>query len=159
VDKVLATALLSIASVIAATMIATTTMPMLARNTDAMTAATTSMADQMKTSVSVVYATGDATKKQLYLWVKNVGLLPVQAPARSDLFLQTPAGSYDRMTYAGGPYGSANNWQFALQDGNMSWDPSTTIKITISLASAPSGQYQAVLVLPNGVSAQSIFSI
>jgi archaellum component FlaG (FlaF/FlaG flagellin family) len=159
VDKVLASVLLTIATVIAATLIATTTLPMLARNTDAMTAATTSMADQMRTSINVVYASGDVAKKQLYLWVKNVGSINIDALSRSDVFLQTPAGTYDRISYGAGQYQSVNNWQYALQDDAPTWDPSRTVKITISLSSVQTGQYQAVMVLPNGVSTQSTFSL
>lgn len=153
-DKVIATVLLTISAVIAATLIATSTFPMLQQGTSAMASATATMESRIKTSVSVVHASGDPDLNELYIWVKNIGAITVDAAHLSDLFLQTPDGTYDRLSYGAG----ANQWQYTVPDGG-DWSPGKTIKITVALASVSAGEYRVILITPNGVGAQTTFSV
>lgn len=154
-DKVITTVLLTISAVIAAAMVGSSAFQMLARGTSAMSVASSTMEGRIKTDVAVVHATADQSRNQLYVWVKNVGSVPVDAPDHADLFLKTPSGVYDHVAFGTG----TGKWQYALEGGSEAWDPAATVKITVTLGSVPAGQYQVTLVTPNGISANAVLSV
>jgi hypothetical protein len=128
---------------------------MLSRGTSAMTTASTTMESRIQTSISVIHAIGDQNQDEVYIWVKNVGAIAIDAPQRADLFLLRPSGVYERV-----PYGtSTGQWQYVLEDSSTGWSPGTTAKFTVALASVDAGKYEVTLVTPNGIAARSTFSV
>lgn len=90
------------------------------------------------------------------LWVKNVGTADIVSIERSDIFFG-PTDNFTRVDYGGGtpPY-----WDYQLEGGNSEWKQTVTLKVTIQPASSlSSGTYMVKVVIPNGISDQTTFSV
>lgn len=153
-DKVITTALLTTAAVVAAIMVINAILPSLGRSSGALTESSGSAADRIKTDIDVIHVSSSTSTSQVFVFVKNVGSHTILAISDADVFLKT-ATTYDRLPYGSG----AQTWSYALQGGYTAWKPGATLKITLQLTSLTSGDYEVRIITQNGVSAVKAFSV
>ena len=152
-DKVIVTALLTMAAVVSAVLVVNALMPTVGKSSSALIANGNAAAERIKANIEIVHIASDASTNQVYVWVKNVGATNILAIDRSDLFLKT-SNSFDRL-----PYGSGvQYWENQLED-DILWRPTVTNKITIHLSSLPPGDYLVRFSTHNGVITEKAFSV
>ncbi len=152
-DKVLTTALLTIAAVVAAVMVINALLPSVGKSSNALISSQEAATQRIKTDIEIIHVASDTSLNRVYVWVKNIGASEILAIDRSDIFLKT-ATSYDRLPYGAG----AQYWDFIIED-DTSWRPSATSKITIYLSALPAGDYLVQFFTHNAVAAQKAFSV
>lgn len=162
-DKTVTTALLLIASVVAALALTNAFLPAVSRGSGALLTASAAVAERTKTDIQIVLATDNASANQIFAWMKNVGTEEVKAIDKSDLFLTTPS-VVKRFPYATGTdcqalIGEDECWTYSLEEGATNWTQTKTIKVTIQLTSVASGVYEIKFIVPNGASAEKEFSV
>lgn len=150
-DKIIVTAFLIVAGVISAITVFNTMVPAIQQSSDAMTAMERRVDDRMKTQIEIIQAAKSGST--VIIWVKNVGSARVLAPSSADLFFG-PQGNFTRIPYgAGDPY-----WTMSIENDTQ-WNPSATLKITITFSTPPSaGSYFVKMVLTNGISHEYLTS-
>ena len=154
-DKVLATALLTTAAVVASVMIINALLPSVTRGTSSIQSSSESAASQIETSFEIIAV--DHPTSTIVLWIKNVGSTNIAAIQTSDLFLETSGGvNFTRMTYED-PQLTTDTWRYVLEDNETVWKPSNTMKIVITLANPADGQYEVTFNTYNGVQAKKKF--
>lgn len=89
-EKSITTAILLIASIIAALALTNAVLPAMGKSAGALVTANKSAAERIKTDIAIVNATGDATNNKVTVWVKNIGTQSIKAINASDVFLTTP---------------------------------------------------------------------
>jgi len=168
--------LLTIAGVIAAVAVMNAVFPAVTRSSSALTAASSTVDERIKTNISVVQSVGeldsggsfvDTNSNSLfdfYVWVKNVGDVTVPAVNEVDVFFGEP-GSIVRIPYTDDSPSTYPNWTYAVEGGG-DWDVSSTVRIEVRFddgcpgaCSQPQGTYFVRVVTPNGVPAESYFSM
>ena len=164
-DKVITTAVLTVAGVIAAVMVVSTMIPVTGRSSASVVASSAAAAAQIKTDVEIVTVT--AISDEVYVWVKNVGAADIDSIDDSDVFVQDVGASYDRFTVniedlspdcdAAGP--TAGNWNYCKEEAWDVWKPGRTLKLTITLSGAALGEYLVRFVTSNGVAIEKTFSV
>jgi hypothetical protein len=158
-EKVITTALLIIASVIGAIALTNAYLPAVSRSSGAILVSSAGVAERVKTDVAIVFATGVTSATEVRFWAKNVGVQEVKAIDKGDLFLTTPS-EIKRIAYNASCASAAPEcWSYTLEGGAASWVQATTIKVTVRLNTLPAGQYTIKFVVPNGVSAEKVFSV
>ncbi len=153
-DKALVTILLIIAGVVCTMVIVNAAYPAITGTTGALSEAVSKVDDRIKSQVEIIQVAHEDT--EVYVWIKNIGASTIGAIEQSDVFFG-PEGNFARIPYSnsgsGEPY-----WDYALENGDK-WTPTTTLKITIHLASAPSGTIFVKVVTHNGISDEQLFSM
>ncbi len=157
-SKVIASALLVIAGVIGAVALTSSFLPAVNRGASSILISSAALAERTKTGASIVFAVADNTNSDIVFWAKNVGAVEIKAIGRSDLFVTTPTGAKFVPFDADCVNQAPDCWSFALEGGATIWDRASSIKVTVSLAALPNGEYGIDLVLPNGVSAEATLS-
>lgn len=152
-DKVIVTGLLIMASIVAAIMVMNAVIPTVGKSSGAMLSAGKQASEIIRTDVEIIHVVGDSSQNLVYVWLKNVGLINIQAVNLSDVFLKTPT-NYDRL-----PHGSGIQYWEYLIEGDTIWKPGITIKATLHLSSLPAGDYLVKFVTHNAVVAEKQFSI
>lgn len=153
-DKVIVTALLTMAAVVAAVMVVNSLIPVVGRGSSALVSSSETAAQRIKADIDIIHVASDASANEVFVWIKNVGSAEIVAIDRSDLFLRT-ASAYDRLPYGAGP----EYWDYIIEGGETTWRPAATSKITIHLSSLPSGEYLVRFLTYNGVVAEKPFSV
>ncbi len=128
--------------------------PAITESSGAIRSAASKVSDRIESRVDIIQVTDNST--DVYLWVKNVGTSRIIDIGRSDIFFG-PEDDFSRMTYGGGtpPY-----WDYQIEGGHSQWQQSVTVKVTITpVSSLTSGNYIVKMVIPNGISDQTIFSV
>ena len=156
-EKVVATTLMIIASVVAAMALINAVLPALGNSSSALTTANKKAAERIKTDIDVVHATGD-TSGTITVWVKNVGDQVIRSVKDSDVIISKPsgAGGVKRLSYVSGC--SSECWDFTLEDSASDWSTAVTVKFTLT-TSVTSGSYSISVAAPNGVTAAKDFSV
>ena len=154
-DKVITTALLLIASVIAATALINAVLPAANKSTGALLAANSVAADRIKTDIEIVHASGNDTSDKITLWVKNIGTKNIVPISASDVILTTPSDVL-RLPYVSGC--SSECWDYLIEDSGSDWKQSVTVKFTLS-TSVTTGVYTITVSVVNAVSAVKDFSV
>ena len=168
--------LLTIAGVIAAVAVMNAVFPAVTRSSGALTTASNTVDERIKTNISVVQSVGeldsggsfvDTNSNSLfdfYVWVKNVGDITVPAVDEVDVFFGEP-GSIVRIPYTADSPSTYPNWTYAVEGGG-DWEVSSTVRIEIRFddgcpgaCTQPQGTYFVRVVTPNGVPAESYFSM
>lgn len=150
-DKIIVTALLLIAGVVSAVFVFNSLFPVITQSSDSMVSMERRANDQLQTQIQIVHAT--KTGNAVVLWAKNVGSVRILGVSSSDLFFG-PQGNFARVPYGVG----TPSWQYQVEN-DTDWNPTATIRITISgYSPLESGRYFVKLVLPNGVSDETFFS-
>ena len=157
-DKIIVTVFLTIAGVVTAILLFNTIYPAAVESGAAMTGMEGRIDERLRSQIEIIHATGKSTNSDVSIWVKNVGSVRIGAIERCDVFFG-PEGNFARIPYGsdeGPPY-----WEYALENNDTEWDPSSTLKILIRYGgSFPSaGRHFLKVVLPNGVSDEYYFSI
>ncbi|MCH8348701.1 MAG: hypothetical protein J4N89_10775 [Chloroflexi bacterium] len=152
---VISTALLLIASVIAATGLINAVLPAANKSSGALLAANSVAADRIKTDIEIVHASGNDTSNKITLWVKNIGTKNIAPISASDVILTTPSDIL-RLPYVSGC--SSECWDYLVEDSGSDWKQSVTVKFTLS-TSVTTGVYTITLSVVNAVSAVKDFSV
>ena len=156
-EKVIATALLIIASVVASMALINAVLPALGKSSSALATANKKAAERIRTDIDVVHATGD-TSGTITVWVKNVGDQAIKSVKDSDVIITKPsgAGGVKRLSYVSGC--SSECWDFTIEDSATDWTTAVTVKFTLT-TSVTSGSYSVSVAVPNGVTANKDFSV
>jgi flagellar protein FlaG len=166
--------LLTIAGVIAAVAVMSAVYPAVTRSSSALSSASGSVDERIKTNVSVVQGIGELNSAgswvdtnsnslfDFFVWVKNVGDIRVPVIEESDLFFGQP-GAVERVPYTTDT-GSYPRWSYTIENGT-DWSPTNTIMLTVSFnngcpgaCSKPAGTYFVRFITPNAVSAEHYFA-
>ena len=156
-EKTITTALLIIASLIAALALVNAVLPAMGKSSSALATANSEAADRIKTDIDVIHATGD-TSGTITVWVKNVGTHVIRLVKDSDVIITKPtaAGGVKRLPYVSGC--ASECWDFTLEDSASAWTTAVTVKFTLT-TSVVSGSYSVSVAAPNGVTADKDFSV
>ena len=168
--------LLTIAGVVAAIAVMNAVFPAVSRSSSALTTASSTVDERIRTNVSVVQSVGeldsggsfvDTNSNSLFdffVWIKNVGDVTVPSVAEADVFFGEP-GSIARIPNTADSPSTYPNWTFVVEGGG-DWEVSSTIRLEIRFddgcpgaCSKPQGTYFVSLVTPNGVVTESFFSM
>ena len=147
-------AILAIASIIAAVAVVSATLPEASRSSGILTTQNRSAVERLRSDMDIVYLTGVTSTTQVVFWANNTGTATLADLEAADLLLDTPTGTR-RL-----PYGSGTEyWDYVFEDGELTWTPSTTVKVTATLTSLPAGFYLVKFSLPSGVYGDGDFSV
>jgi len=153
VDKVMVTLLLIIGGVVCCMVVVNAIFPAITESTGAIADATGKIDDRIRSKIQIIEVSDSSS--EVYAWIKNVGASRILGVDKSDVFFG-PEGNFARIPYSAAattpPY-----WNYTVENGTE-WGPTATIKVTIYLASSPSGSYYFKFVLPNGIADQDIYS-
>lgn len=154
-DKVIVTALLIVAGVVAAVILYNSIYPAIAESGDALARRQRQIDDRLQSQIEIIHAAPDgAITDGAWVWVKNVGSQRISAIENCDLFFG-PEGSFSRLSYGDGD----GQWTYEVENGTE-WDPSTTLKITVDYTESLSDgtRYFVKVTTPNGISDEYYFS-
>ena len=150
-DKAVVTILLMVAGVICSLVVFNTAYPAINRGASAISSISSKVDDRVKSQIEIVETASE--NNTIYIWAKNVGATEIGGIEHSDIFLGQD-GATERI-----PYGTGiPRWEYTIEN-NREWVPTATVKITITLSDAPSGNYYIKVVIPNGISDEHQFSI
>ena len=168
--------LLTIAGVIAAIAVMNAVFPAVTRSAGALTTASSTVDERIRTNVSVVQSVGeldsggswvDTNSNSLFdffVWTKNVGDVTVPAIEEIDVFFGEP-GSIVRIPHTDDSPGTYPNWTYTVEGGG-DWEVSSTVRFEIRFddgcpgsCTQPQGTYFVRVVTPNGVATESYFSM
>ena len=156
-DKVIVTALLVVGAVTAAVVVIMAMGPSIARSSSSVVEANREASDRIKTSIEIVAVATNTAGTRIDAWVKNVGVAPIYALEKSDVFVITSGTRFDAMTYA--PSGD-NTW---TEDPlGAPWHRADTLHLVITLpAGNPlvAGDHVLRVSTPNGITAEKYFGL
>ena len=153
-EKVITTAMLVIASLVAAIALINAVLPATGKSASALAAANSEAARRIKTDIDIIYATGD-TSGTITVWVKNVGIQIIRSVKDSDIIIENPNGA-SRLSYVDGC--SSECWDCTLEDNAYAWSSRVTVKFTIT-TDVPNGNFSVSVAAPNGIMAVKDFSV
>ena len=161
VSEVIGTALIMIATVVAAVALINAVFPSIYGVSDSITAVTNNVNNQMKSEFMFIYESPDQSGNNLTAWVKNTGETQVALSELndSDLFISNSNGV---MQMASLNATTQPNWTYAIENGNGDgqWDPGQTLEINL-VTSQPFTQgsgYTIRLVMYNGAYCEDYFT-
>ena len=163
--------MLTIAGVAATGAILNAVFPLVSRSASAVVTASASVDDRLKSDIAIVHAVGELDSGgsfddtngnglfDIFLWVKNVGDTRILTISNTDLFLG-PKGNFTRIPHdtevEAGVY---PRWNYSIEN-DTEWGPKATIKVTVTYGSTQAqANYDAKVVIPNGVSDEYFFSL
>ena len=168
--------MLTIAGILSAAAVFNAVYPAVTRSSGAVSAASARVDDRLKSSIEIVHSVGELdangafqdtngnAKFDFLVWVKNVGDTTIDAVAESDVFLG-PAGNFTRIPHeSDGESSVYPRWSFSIENNTTEWAPKATVKVTVTYNSPPdstpsTGVYDVKVIIPNGVSDETFFSI
>ena len=161
-EKAITTAMLVIASVIAALALINAVLPATGKSAGALLTANKTAAERIKTDIAIVHATGDATNNKVTVWVKNIGTQSIKPVNSSDVILTTPTDVL-RLPYVASC--ASECWDYCIEGssgcvGGSSgdWIQAVTVKFTIN-TSVDTGNYNVSVAVVNAVKAEKDFSV
>ena len=153
-DKVIVTAMLTVAALTAAIMVVNAVLPAVSRSSGALISSSGQASERIKTDLDIIHVVGDSSGNLVYVWLKNVGGVNILAISNSDMFLKTPTAN-DRL-----PHGSGTEyWDYVIEGGDTLWKPTVTVKATLHLTSLAAGDYKVTFITINGTVAEKEFTI
>ena len=155
-EKAITTALLVIASIIAAVGVTNAVLPALGKSSGALLSANSTAADRIKTDIEIVHTVGDTTSDTVTAWAKNIGVQVIKSVTSSDVILTTPSG-VKRLPYVSGC--SSECWDYVIEGGASDWSQAVTVKFTLTLTSVSTGVHSITISTFNAVSATKDFSV
>ena len=157
-DKVITTSILILAGIICTIFIFNSVFPMVNRSSQAMVSMGETIAERMKSRVSIVHAANATDPKVVHVWVKNVGSARIDSVHESDLFFGEESDFW-RIPYEGDAGDDYPRWEYVIEN-DSEWNVGATVKITVmDDTDFGSGTYYVKLVIPNGVSDEYYFSM
>ena len=154
-DKVITTAMLVIASIVAALALTNAVLPATGKSASALVTANKTAADRIRTDIAIVHATGDATNDKVTVWVKNIGTQSIKPITASDVFLTTPTDVL-RLPYNASC--STGCWNYSIEGSSADWLQAVTVKFTIK-TSIDTGNYNVSVAVVNAVKDEKDFSV
>lgn len=128
--------------------------PAITRSSSAITSATTAVSDRIESRIEIIQVTDNSSVVQV--WVKNVGSSDIPSIERSDIFFG-PTSNFSRVTYGGE---TPSYWDYQLEGSQSDWSQAVTLRITIHMSSPLTADtYLLKVVIPNGISDQTTFSV
>ena len=129
-DKVLTTALLTIAAIVAAVMVVNAILPALGTGGASVVSSSQMAADRIKTAIEIIHVAPPVDGK-IRFWVKNVGATDIPVSDQIDVFVEDSNGQlYPRAFDESGECPGEVSFK---SDGGDPWTPSDTIGITVCL--------------------------
>ncbi len=159
-EKSITSALLIIASIVAAMALINAVIPAAGKSSGALLMANAEAADRISTDIEIIHASGNATTNKITVWVKNIGNKNIVPVTSSDIIVTTPSDVL-RLGYVEGC--GSECWDFCIESGGSciggsDWDKSSTVKFTLS-TSVVTGVYNVKVSVANAVSATKDFSV
>ena len=164
-EKVIATALLTAAAVVATVMIINALLPSVSRGGSAIRSSSQASSSQIETDIDIIAVDSNGTT--VTVWIKNVGASNVLAINLSNLFVEKIDTSFTSMSFnvedtsptcSRSAPPAAGSWNFCREGGVTSWKPGDTVRFTMTLSIAASGDYKVQFITNNGVEAEKSFS-
>ena len=155
-EKAITSALLIIASIVAAMALVNAVIPATSKSAGALLNANTVAADRIRTDIEIVHASGNATTDKIVVWVKNVGTTRIIPINTSDVILETPDGGVTRLPYVAGC--TSECWDYAIEGSSTDWTDTVTVKFTLA-TSVDTGVHSVTVSVFNAVSATKDFSV
>ena len=157
-DKVITTALLVIAGIVCAVFMFNAVYPMLNRSSQALSSASDTLDDRMKSRINIVHAANSADRKSVYIWTKNVGSSRITAITESDIFFGEE-DDFQRIPHEDDAGSSYPRWSYEIEN-DTEWKAGATVKFTITYDADPgAGTYFIKIVIPNGILDEYFFSM
>lgn len=160
-QEVMSSALLMIATIIAAVALINAVFPSIYGMSGSITTMTSNVNDRMKCDIKFVYETNDQYNN-LTAWIKNTGKVQILVTNfnNTDVFFGEVGTVMKRAVLNGT---SAPNWTYTIEndDGNGRWDSGETLRINItSDQTFKAGRdYKVRVVLYNGVFCEDYFTV
>lgn len=154
-DKIIVTALLIVAGVVAAVILYNAIYPAIAESGDALTRRQRQIDERLQSQIEIIHAAPWGMSSDVaWVWVKNVGSHRISPIENCDVFFG-PEGNFARLSYGSGD----GQWTFEVENGTE-WDPSSTVKITVDYTEALTDgtRYYVKVTTPNGISDEYYFS-
>ncbi len=159
-EKAITTAVLLIASIIAAVALVNTVLPAMGKSSGALLTANKDAAERIKTDIEIITAVGDATANTITVWVKNIGTQVIAPVDSSDVILTAPSpNGVKRLPYVSGC--SSECWDYAFEGSPTptDWSRAVTVKFTLKLTDVTTGVHSITISTFNAVSAIKDFSV
>lgn len=169
-DKVLSTILLVIASLVCVVLAINVIYPATSISSSALSSISMQMGDRIKSQMAIVHATGELDQDgvwqdtnldgdfDIFIWVKNIGAIPVDNAENSDLFIGSD-GDWLRVLHEDWAGEATESWNYTIENGTE-WGQETTMLIEVSYDTPlSSGDYSIKLIIPNGISDEYYFSM
>lgn len=169
-DKAITTAFMVIVSVVVSVMIYNTVYPAVVQSSNSVINMRTRMDDRLRSQIEIIHATAELDQDGVwqdtngdgrfngFVWLKNIGSSRISAVGQTDLFFG-PEGNFARIPHEEHAGGAYPYWTWDVEN-DESWDPTTTVKVTIHYSSPLStGRYFVKAVLANGLSFEYFFSL
>jgi archaellum component FlaG (FlaF/FlaG flagellin family) len=137
----------------------TPSLPALGSSGSSVLSSSTAASERIKTDIEILVVNSSTTPKEVYVWIKNVGAADVLAIDQADVFVEEVDVTFLRLTYDGVDPLADDTWKYAIQGTETFWKPSTTIKVTLKLATLAAGSYRVRFITNNGVSDTYSFSV
>ncbi|MBI4304209.1 MAG: hypothetical protein HY665_07750 [Chloroflexi bacterium] len=170
IDKVIASILLIIASVVGVVLVVNAVYPAIGRSSSALVSAAEKMDERIQSDISIIQATGELDTSgvwqdgnsdgnfDVFIWVKNIGAAEIQTIGKSDVFFGEE-GNFSLIPYVDYAGGSYPSWEYQIENGTR-WGTATTVRININYSSAlPQGNYIVKVVVRSGVLDDYYFSM
>jgi len=152
-DKVIATILLIVASTICCVVVFNAMYPAITSSGDSIIAQSSAIGERVRSKIEIIHVADE--NNDINVWVKNIGTVRIDGLDRADVFFG-PEDNFQRI-----PYGTSESakpyWDYSLENAT-SWSAAATLKLVIHENSVAGGQYYVKLVIPNGISTESLFS-
>lgn len=158
-EKTITTSLMIAVSMILVIMLFNIAYPAVIQGGEAVTGMASSVADRMKTQITVIHASSENGKRDIAAWVKNVGDATIIAVTHVDVFFG-PEGNFIRIPHeTQAAQGTFPYWT-AQVEGGGDWSPTGTLEIVIhNRDPLAAGRYYLKFSLPNGVSSEYFLGI
>ena len=151
-DKAITTTFMIIVSVVCAVMVFNAVYPAIIQSSHAMVSMKSRVDDRLKSQIAIIHATGEVGGNA-FVWVKNVGSLRIIPVESCDVFFGE-VGAFYRI-----PHGEGDSyWTYEVENDDE-WNPTATLKITITDTISTDTRYFVKVIIPNGISDEDYFSV
>ena len=151
------TAIITVASVLAATMLASSVIPVLFQTSQSVVGTAEIQGNEMQTAIDIIANSNDLTYH--YIWIKNTGLTEIPIVEESVIFFG-PVGNFRILLYS--QIATDGTWNYTIENdcGDARWDPRETIKITVNpVDPISSGDFYFQIVSIHAIEDSIVFSI
>lgn len=169
-DKVITTTFMIIISIVLTLMVSNAVIPAVQSSRDALVNMSGRLDERLKSQITVIHATGELDSNaawqdtngdgrfDVFVWVKNVGSLRIASVESIDVMFG-PEGNFVRIPSKDQAGGTFPYWEWQIENAAR-WDPTATVKLTLKFSSVlATDRYFLKVVLPNGVAAETYFSM
>jgi flagellar protein FlaG len=151
--------MLTVAAIVAIVAVVNAVLPSVGRTSGALVSASGVVEDRIASQIEIVHATGQNGNPDATAWAKNIGASTIDPMSRADVFFG-PSDDFQRIPQ--GTAGcSAPCWEYTFENSTTTWEPTSTVRITIHAASnlATGTTYYVKVVTPNGIADSKFFTV